>query len=893
MQKKGWIGIKNETPNYRFIQELGAKLKDKDLKGFQNLSGLEKDTNTFYEEELKYLFYDTLNNPRESQSNRAYSEKFECEIPFLNGGLFEADYDWKNEPLNIPDSFFVKVLDSFDRFNFTIIEDDPDEKIIALNPEILGYTFEKILKGKNGTFYTQSVEAQFMAKESLYQFLLNKNFGTSSIGKFKLRKLVYNEPFNFENELEKQSFKTEFLQNFGTIISQFTVLDLACGSGSILMSMLQVLHKFYFNLYQIFEVKFESFKIKLRIIEDNLFGADINEEAVEIAKLRFWLTLAVDSEEIEISKIKPLPNLKFKLVVGDSLNCGDFDKNWFEVHQFQLFSQKDDLVNDLAIKIQSHVESYGSAKEKLESEIQELQSQLFKDIDLKENDYKNSVLFPLHFPFEFVSVNKGFAVIIANPPYVRQEGIKNKDELIKSVQTWISPIYKPQKKSDLYVYFYFRAMYLLQKNGILTFICSNSWLDVGYGSWLQQYFLQNSKIKFIIDNSSKRSFKNASINTIINVIQKTSFKELGVDYKAKFLSFTKSFEECLDAENLNAIDKIDSSQTSFLSVPFEFAKLRAISQKKILSDAGERVLSKQQFKYNGEKWGGKFLRAPEIYYTVLQKGKDKLVKLGDIADVRRGFTTGANDFFYLTKENAEEWGIEKEFLKPVIKSPKECKSILINPDDLNFRVFMCHKPKNELIGTNALKYIEWGEKNEFHKRPSVQIRRNWYDLGSWTRYDIFWMETINDINRVYLNIDKKLFESDKFYGISFYNKNLMNSYLQLLNSTLVSLLRENLGFAGLGDGALKLPVFEVKLILVPNFQIDENLKLTRPIKSIFEECGFDSNLQKCDLSKAMPDRLELDKIVFDALELSEEERQAVYDETCRLVWNRINKAKSV
>ena len=157
-----------------------------------------------------------------------------------------------------------------------------------------------------------------------------------------------------------------------------------------------------------------------------------------------------------------------------------------------------------------------------------------------------------------------------------------------------------------------------------------------------------------------------------------------------------------------------------------------------LAQAGTR-----EKKYAGDKWGGKYLRAPDIYWTILEKGQDKLVRLGDVAEMRFGIKTGANDFFYLNDEQIQEWRIESEFLKPVIKSPRECKSIRVDPRQLQFELFMCHADKAALEGTSALKYIEWGEKQGFHQRPSCKGRARWWDLGQWGYPDMLWSDAYN------------------------------------------------------------------------------------------------------------------------------------------------------
>src|SRR5690606_20127904 len=136
-------------------------------------------------------------------------------------------------------------------------------------------------------------------------------------------------------------------------------------------------------------------------------------------------------------------------------------------------------------------------------------------------------------------------------------------------------------------------------------------------------------------------------------------------------------------------------------------------------------------KYTGNKWGGKYLRAPDRFYSILTKGKGKLVRLGDIADVRFGIKTAAKEFLYLDKEAQKKWEVEEESLKPVIKSPKESKSPIIDTNKLKYKIFMCHKSKKELVGTKALEYILYGERIGIHKRPSVSSRKRWYDLGNW------------------------------------------------------------------------------------------------------------------------------------------------------------------
>lgn len=297
---------------------------------------------------------------------------------------------------------------------------------------------------------------------------------------------------------------------------------------------------------------------------------------------------------------------------------------------------------------------------------------------------------------------------------------------------------KIDAKSDLYIYFYFHGLSLLNPKGSFCFITSNSWLDVGYGKDLQEFLLKHSHIKMIIDNQVRRSFASADVNTIIVLFSPPGeSQEWGLNQTARFVMFKVPFEEILSSIIFEEIESVDERK-----VTPEY-RLFPIKQESLFQDGWE--ISQEEKKsptkknsvgplikvarYIGTKWGGKYLRAPDIYWTILEKGKDKLVCLRDIAEVRFGIKTGANEFFYLDEPRIREWGIEEEFLKPVVKSPRECKRILIDPKDLKFKIFICHKDKKELKGTAALEYILWGESQKFHKRPSCAGRIRWWEIN--------------------------------------------------------------------------------------------------------------------------------------------------------------------
>jgi hypothetical protein len=316
-------------------------------------------------------------------------------------------------------------------------------------------------------------------------------------------------------------------------------------------------------------------------------------------------------------------------------------------------------------------------------------------------------------------------------------------------------------------------------------------------------------------------------------------------------------------------------------------------------------------KYRGSKWGGVYLKAPDIFFTIMEKGNDKLVKLSDVTSVKRGITTGADDFFYVPLDNPDN--IEQDFLKPVIKSPRECKSILIDPDELELYVFSCPYDKNELKSTNALKYIEKGEstpklmkqggkKGQYvtgiHNAPSLRNRKIWYDLGVRDIPDLIIPCSFSDSFKVYLN--RGVLANKRLYEIHCQEEDLLSLAL-ILNSSLFFFLLEVYSSTSLGEGLLDKMVYEVELtpILDPKHishlsDIEARIDAIkhREIKSIFEELRVDPETSDFRDANPLPDRKAIDDVVFQALGLTAEEVKALYAGLLELTANRLRKART-
>jgi len=524
----------------------------------------------------------------------------------------------------------------------------------------------------------------------------------------------------------------------------------------------------------------------------------------------------------------------------------------------------------------------------------------------------------------FAGGKYGFDIVIGNPPYVRQEKIAAprprgievvgetqketyKAKLARSVysafpdffgykETRDTVAHKIDAKSDLYIYFYFYGLGLLNPNGAFCFITSNSWLDVGYGADLQEFLLRYCHVKIILDNQVKRSFASADVNTVIVLFSAPSERPGAEELNniARFVMFTVTFERVLAADIFRQIER-----TQERTITPEY-RVNPVTQKTLLEegfkqpvaeedtnpsiDTPERVTSRPLVKeaqaaYTANKWGGRYLRAPAIYWTILEKGKGKLVRLGDIAKVRFGIKTGANEFFYLDTDKARQWKIEEEFLHPVIKSPRECKSILIDPSVLKSRLFLCHKTKEELKGTSALEYIKWGESQAFHKRPSCASRPRWWDLGVRRSPYLGFNYLIDSTAKTLYAPDGCNF-SDNFQEVDISAPSVL-PLCASLNSTVFQLMVNVAGRSNFGDGLLKIQTYEVNdlLCLDPtaiDFQNGE----------IFSSTSW-------DVLHPSSDRRILDDIIFDALNLTQDERDAVYEGVKDLVEARLNKANSL
>lgn len=541
-------------------------------------------------------------------------------------------------------------------------------------------------------------------------------------------------------------------------------------------------------------------------------------------------------------------------------------------------------------------------------------------IEKKDKGYKNKLTkviakeYFLTYPALFKA--KGLSEII-----IGELNKLSKDKYDKEIERYVDNKnieLKLSGQADIYAYIYIHASTLLADKGNFAIITSNSWLDVSYGSVLKKFFLDNFTIKAIIASWAEPWFEDAAVNTVITVLQKkkSSTKSDTID-SVKFVKLKKKLSELINyhdlkihsAQRWKIIDRIvDTIETSHYhkNIKSITPNLSTVETDEMLIRVVDQEFLKRELKEKEDlaKWS-KYLRAPDVYFEILQNCKDKLVPLKNIADVKFGIKTGINEFFFLEEiedekpkmkenkicKNARGWKgeIEEKYLRPVIKSPKESKSIKIDTTKLRYKIFICTKSKAELKKAGelgALKYIEWGEKQKTKANikwvnvPSVSGRKYWYGIDISTFPKIFWTEMYYDVFRTLISKDN-LLESDKFYRILSEDDKNLSVYL---NSTLVNLFREFASFISLGDGVTKTPVYEVENIPVPknldSVKVRSNSKIfSRPIYSVNKEVK-----QK--------DRIELDTAVLEALGLNPKEYlPRIYEGITQLVKERLELPK--
>ena len=549
LQKKGWMGVPASN----------TKWEGGDKNYLSKLVDTYPNNNRLLSDVLEPLFFKTLNEKRNGDiADSILGDNIK--IPYLNGGLFDKD---RIDELDIdfPYDYFKNLMDFFSQYNFTIDENDPDDSEVGIDPEMLGHIFENLLEDNKdkGAFYTPKEIVQYMCRQSVIQYL--KTHEPSEQYAEAIEQLINDGVVN--PILQNKNIAIRFTQ----LLKEVKVCDPAIGSGAFPMGILYVLYHAIHHLHSHAEPhgNFDSTQTKRDIIQNNIFGVDIEQGAVDIARLRFWLALVVDATEPQ-----PLPNLDYKITCGNSLLSRypigapienvfvEYNKGKKENEKMTLAKYKE-LVSDYTntsnhqtkelfrktiedIKSAFKTELSKQFKERLaklrgkiimlegptlfgertkaeKAELKKLKEKL-NILDKEQEDIQTNKLYvdAFEWRFEFPQLLDengnftGFDIVIGNPPYLRIQGIRDTnpafaEELVKKYRSATGSF-------DLYATFAERGLQVIRQSGIVNYIMPDKWTNAAFGKGLREIISEQNAAHKIISFGAYQVF-NASTYTAL------------------------------------------------------------------------------------------------------------------------------------------------------------------------------------------------------------------------------------------------------------------------------------------------------------------------------------------------------------------------------------------
>ena len=517
LQKKGWLGVPAD-------KEWGEGDRDFMLRLFKNATESQKEN--FLDDILENLFSKGLDCNRSDHGDLYDTEVegfYNCRIPYLNGGLFERD-NLDKKPSHFPASYFEGLLTMLSQYNFTIDENDPNDAEVGVDPEMLGRIFENLLEDNKdkGAFYTPKEIVQYMCRESLIAYLQTD---LREEDKECIRQFVTTHDAELLGEL-KEAIDQKLID--------VKICDPAIGSGAFPMGLLREL--FFCRSAIEPNIVENAANIKRHIMQNNIYGVDIERGAVDIARLRFWLSLIVDEKSPEA-----LPNLDFKIMQGNSL------LEQYEGADLSTMTEKkvgagqgitifDSMLDVYRKNLRDKLAEYYACTEHdkkllLRKDIADIVKQELDEqgisIDFKDMDLSaNSQFFLWHTWFHDVfsrPSKEGFDIVIGNPPYGAKYDSQTK-RYYKNTYVTANSIRDLQKKSlDTYTLFIELGYNLLRRSGSFTYIVPISLTSSDSLTGVHRLLMNNCDTIHISSYAvrPKPVFENAMVNTSILLFQKT------------------------------------------------------------------------------------------------------------------------------------------------------------------------------------------------------------------------------------------------------------------------------------------------------------------------------------------------------------------------------------
>jgi len=900
VQKKGWFKNKKDWKwDFSFMKNIWDDFKVNNERNVVEWTGF------FYNDYLEYIFYEWLN--LEDRTGE-FNLKFWWDIPYLNWGLFKEDYwKWKINKSKISNEIFSNdnedwILDIFNTYNFTIDEDDLYDKDIAVDPEMLGRIFEKMIavdenniekivkiydkksikKGgwfikmdiekwkvwnnnkKLGAFYTPRDIVHYMTKESLISYLINNLKGVREEKEYKVRKLFeFKEKYLIESDFSDDEKKNDFHEVKGIILDiddklrKVKIIDPAIGSWAFPMWILHEISTLRYYIYDVLSKQvmwkdwnISMYNIKKDIIQNNIYWVDISSWAIDIARLRFWLSLIVEED-----KPKPLPNFEFKFVCANTLIP--------LINEWWIYDNIDE--EKLREKINkwffSQANKYDEWKEKLKLSIKEIFQKWHSNIFASEkekqlitfNPFKNkrnAEFFDYNLMF-WIRRGEKFDIVIWNPPYIKEYDNRSAFDWLRDKPYYIW-------KMDLWYYFACYTLDFLKDWWIQSFIAQNNWITSHWARIIRNKILEDAKIKEFIDFWDYKVFENVWIQTMIYILEKT---KNNLNYELKY---SRLYNKNYNRKNINKFLYDDNNTSEYTKHYSKIWKTKYLD--KTIDFANEekwnilsKMMTNSDFKLIEKDIAQWIVPNPDIVNkkNLLKITENEGIKVGDGVFVieKNKFKS---DYLYplYETENIDRYFFKIENNKEIIYIPN--KTILGKNSDLykhlyKYREIMEDRRENKLWRLEFYNLHWWRDKSFFTNWPKIVIaRKSDRPSFSYIEENCFVMLTFNVIKTDWINL----------------------KYLTwLLNSKLIEFWLKNKGKMQWDNYQIdKEPLLNIPLINPSEEDQKPFIKLVDKILKITKQDFYDpKNIPKEQLDLES----EIDDMVYELYGLSEEEVRVV------------------
>jgi methylase of polypeptide subunit release factors len=444
-----------------------------------------------------------------------------------------------------------------------------------------------------------------------------------------------------------------------------------------------------------------------------------------------------------------------------------------------------------------------------------------------------------------------FDAIVGNPPYTRAEWIERlekEDGYASQLSIFASEAGQGEesisttrrypflgRRAGLHAYFFIHGTGFLREGGRFGFVVPNSWLDVAYGERLKQFLLEHYQILALIESNVERWFDEARVNTCLVILEKCGDPQRRASNRVRLIRLFRPLSELIpysdnDRQRLSHLERLVGRMLPSADQRGQDLAVRVVSQRELAA---------------GEKWG-LTLRAPAVYRR--QSQQVNLAPLKQWAEVHRGYTTGANAFFYLNDQEEAEWDLEARYRRPLLKSLRGVNRRQVTAADCDMHVFWSG-PDPVPAGTAAAAYIAWGEAQGFHRRRTCAARYPWYALPGQQAAGLLlakgvWLRHFAPVVAGDIRLDQQL------YGLSLADGVPVLAAAALLNCAWTALQLELCGRVNFGEGVLWLAGYEVEELLLPDpyYLGDEQLAdlaaafeplLDRPLAAMPQEVQTD------------------------------------------------------